>query len=220
MTIFLKICVFATIVLPFLSSFGQSFGLRAGFGQFASQAEKIDGGTGNAACLTLGISPTDNFRIDIGVRYNAITETEITSDPYVVSPITVNRITQKLGYTTAYLAPALNIDLAQIGTGFSAYAYAGGGFAFATIINRLEYAETGSSPIYLLSENHQNWKPLFLIGGGMKVIIYYFGVFGEFSYYDGKELEYEPVNVRGILLLDSGSVAPKGFAAYLGLCFN
>ena len=200
--------------------FSQTMGIRAAIGQFASQAEYIDGSTGNAFLLGLNLQPKGAFRIDVGVRYNGVNETKLDVETYEASFLTVRSITRKMAYTGVYAAPGVNVQLSQIGSGVGAYAYIGGGLGFSTVINKVEFTDTAATPSYVPKTNHDNWKPFGLVGAGLKAQIFYIGIFGEFSYFDGKPVEYEHITAYDIEVMPGGTISPKGFAAYVGLCWN
>ncbi len=219
-----KTKTFGAAFLVVLCAFGaaspQNVGIRCGIGQFASQAEEIDGSTGNSYMLSMHVQPKGSFRIDLGVRYNGTEETELSLVPAATAFLEVQRLTRRIGYTGIYIAPGLDIDLSQVGSGLGAYAFAGGGVAFTTVVNRVDYADTATTPLYKIEEDHENWKPFWLLGGGAKIQIFYIGIFGEFAYYDGEPLKYDPITAYGIELMPGGTVKPRGFAAYVGLCWN
>ena len=200
----------------------QSFGIRAGIGQFASQAEQIDGKTGNSFLFAVNFNPKSALRIDVGARYNGVNETEVTLPYIATSFLEIDKVTQQIGYTGVYIAPGLNIDLTQIGSGLQAYLIAGGGLGFSTVITKVNFKDTLTTPLYRIeySKTRDYWKSFYLLGAGLKVQIFYFGIFGEAAYYDGKEVEYNPLVIYDNEISPGGTISPKGFAAYLGISWN
>jgi len=219
-------CIVKCIIIAVFSiysslSVAQTVGIRAGVGQFASQAEEIDGSSGNSFLAGISLNPKPTFRIDIGFRYNQTGEAEVSTIPAMTSLYTVEKIRRKIGYSAVYAAPGLNIDLSSIGSGIGAYVYGGAGVSFSTVVNKIEYSETGVSSTYMLEQtDRDSWKFFWLLGAGAKVQVFYLGVFGEFSYYDGNAMEYNAVTVSDVEILSSGTVEPRGFAAYVGICWN
>ena len=202
--------------------FGQSFGIRAGLGQFASQAEQIDGKTGNSFLFAVNFNPKKSFRIDVGARYNGVNETEVEL-PYLTSSfLEIDKITQKIGYTGVYVAPGLNIDLSQVGTGLGAFLIAGGGLGFSTVVTKVAFKDTLTTSLYKVeySKSRNYWKPFYVLGAGLKVQIFYIGIFGEASYYDGEKVEYEPLVIYDDEISPGGTILPRGFAAYVGISWN
>jgi hypothetical protein len=202
------------------TAFCQSVGIRAGIGQFASQADQIDGSTGNCYLFGLSLKPKKTFMLDIGARYNKVNETNVQFNSLTSSLFSIEKVTQKVAYAGAYIAPGVNFDLSQIGSGMALYFYGGGGIGFANAVTRVYYTNPASTPTYFSDDNYNRWKPFWLVGSGLKLQIFYFGIFGEFSYFDGKEVEYSPVQLYDVEILGGGKIKPKGFAAYLGICWN
>jgi len=217
----IKLFYFILLIIMGLCS-AQGFGIRTGIGQFASQAELIDGSTGNSFMLAVGLKPKKAIRIDVGVRHNGVKETQlgIPSGFFSSSILELDKITQKVAYTGIYAAPGLNINLSQIGSGVGAYVLAGGGVGFSTVINRVDFKDSTTTPVYNIDINHENWKLFWLAGAGLKIEIFYFGIFGEAMYFDGNPAEYRPLMIWDEVVLPGGSAEPKGFAAYVGICWN
>ncbi len=200
----------------------QGFGIRAAIGQYASQAEQIDGKTGNSFLLAVNLEPKKTFRIDIGVRYNGVRESSVNLPLLTTSFLEIESIKQKIGYTGVYVAPGLNVDLTQIGSGMEAYIIGGGGLGFSTVVTKVDFTDTTTTPLYKVEyfKSRDYWKPFWLIGGGIKIQIFYFGIFGEVAYYDGEEVEYNPLTIYGEEISPGGNISPRGFAAYLGISWN
>ena len=218
-----KFVTTALLVLFIVDAWGQSFGIRAGVGQFASQAEQIDGKTGNSVLIGVGFYPRSALRIDVGFRFNGVSESEVNLPiPDTVSFLDIKRITQRVGYSGVYAAPGVNIDLSQIGTGMELYIYGGGGLGFSTIVTKVEFVDSNTTPVYHVEyeKSRDLWKPFWLLGAGVKAQIFYFGIFGEATYYDGDEVSYGPLTVSGEEITPAGTISPRGFAAYLGICWN
>jgi len=202
------------------STWALGFGFRGGIGQFASQTEELDGRTGNSFLLGAYVNPISSFRIDLGVRHNRVNKTSISDIPTQTSSYSVTRISRKIYSTSVYLAPGLNIDLSQIGTGLGAYGYFGGGMAFPTVVNDVEYSDGESDCLPEIKDNREEWKVFWLVGSGLKIQIFYIGIFGEFTYYNGTTIQYEPVSVGDVELMPGGDIETKGFAIYAGLCWH
>lgn len=219
-----SVFIVAVVLALATGIWAQSFGIRGAIGQFASQAEQIDGRTGNSFLLGVNFEPKGAFRIDVGLRFNGVSETDvdIPLSEEEVSFLDIKNVRMKIGYTGLYVAPGVNINLSAVGTGVKGYLYAGGGLAFSTIATKVEFADTAAVPVYHLKyeESRDYWKPLWLLGAGVKVQVFYFGVFGEATYYDGEELAYDGMSVSGTEIVPPGEIAPRGFAAYIGVCWN
>lgn len=215
----------ALVVLFGLSS-GQNLGIRAGVGQFASQAQQIDGKTGNSFMFVTHIVPPKTcLRMELGLRYNGVSESEVSIPTAAASIFHIKRVTQKIGYLGICAGPGISIDMSEIGSGFGAWVSVAGGVNFSTVVTKVDYTDA-TTPTYSANRtDYTNWKFLGLIGAGVKLRIFYLGIFFEADYYDGGRLGYDAIVVPSEIgdvtpLTESGTIESRGFAAYVGLSWN
>jgi len=213
---FFKIILF---LLFATDCYSQGVGARVGVGQFASQAEQIDGSTGNSGIIGLTLKSKRNFMLDLSVRINGTRQTEVDFK-LLDSTFTIAHLWRRIGYTAVIMAPGFKVGFSQLIGGLEFFTMIGGGVSFATVLNRVQYSLPDATPVFKPYENHQNWKPIWIISAGFKVRVLFLGIFGEASYYDGAPLEYDAVKINDIMVIPGGEVQPRGFAAYIGLCWD
>ncbi len=212
--IFILYVVFATM------AYAQSVGVRAGYGQFASQAEQIDGSQGNSYMLGFSLKTSKAFFLDFGVKHNTVNETELSLVGVPTDLFQIKSITQKVGYTGIYGAPGFNLDLTEVGSGVEGYIFGGGGIGFSSVVTKVEFYDSMTTGAAKLDTKHNNWKPFWLVGAGLKLKVFYFGAFAEVAYFDGANVAYDPITLSGTTLFPGGEIEPRGFAAWLGICWN